>query len=266
MMLSSRKSPSRNRPEQSGYTLALAVFYSFFLHAAIVGVALFVHFFVIPKAVFLPSYQVKLVGQPKESEPTSAAAPAAAPAPAPLKKETTPAVKPSPKSKKAVAALKKVAPKKDLVPDLTQQKKTAAPVEQTKSSEAAPEKLPVVPAVPAAGPAATGKKSEGIGSITPQQDFKDSKYSWYIDVVSNRIGQNWNPPPDSKDAKARVIFKINRSGLIIFARVDKEHSNCSDTFERAALRAIYASNPFPRFTDEFFQSSLEFTVDLIPAD
>jgi outer membrane biosynthesis protein TonB len=229
-----------------------------------VGVVLFVQFFAIPKAVFLPSYQVKLVGQPKESAPTSAAAPAAAPAPP--KKETTPAVKPSPKSKKAVVAPKKEAPKKDLVPDLTRQKKTSAPVEQSKSGEVVPQKSPAIPAVPAEVPATTGKKSEGIGNITPQQDFKDSKYSWYIDVVSNRIGQNWNPPPDSKDAKARVIFKINRSGLVLFARVDEEHSNGSATFKQAAIRAIYASNPFPQFTDEFFQSSLEFTVDLIPAD
>ena len=161
MMLSSRKSPSRNRPEQSGYTLALAVLYSFFLHAAIVGVALFVHFFVFPKAVLLPAYQVKLVGLPKESVQTPAAAPAA-PAAAPAKKEKTPAMKPSPKSKKEVVALKKAAPKKDLVPDFTRQKKTPAPVEQSKSSEAAPQKPPAGPAVPAAGPPIAEKKSEGV--------------------------------------------------------------------------------------------------------
>jgi TonB family protein len=261
MMLSWGKSPSRNRPEQSGYTLALAVLYSFFLHAAIVGVALFVHFFVIPKAVLRPVYQVKLVGQPKESVPTPAAAPAAAPAPP--KKETTPAVKPSPKSKKTVVALKKVAPKKDLVPDLTRQKKTPAPVEQTKSSEAAPQKLPAVPAVPAAGPATTEKKSEGIGVTTPQQDFK---YSYYIDNVTNQIKQNWNPPPDSSNAKARVIFKVNRSGWVISVELDKEHSNASFPFQQAALRAIRASNPFPPLPDEYFKQSLEFTVDLIPEE
>jgi outer membrane biosynthesis protein TonB len=152
------------------------------------------------------------------------------------------------------------------MPDLTRQKKTPAPVEKTKSSEAAPQKPAAAPAVPAAGPALTGKKSEGVGSITPQQDFKDSKYSWYIDAVSNRIGQNWNPPPGSRDAKARVIFKINRSGRVETVRLDDEHSIGSATFKQAAIRAIYASNPFPRFSDEFFQSSLEFTVDLIPAE
>jgi outer membrane biosynthesis protein TonB len=264
MMLSSRKSPSRNRPEQSGYTLALAVLYSFFLHASIVGVALFVHFFVFPKAVLLPAYHVKLVGLPKVSVQTPAAAPAAAPAPAPPKKEKTPAMKPSPKSKKEVVALKKITPKKDLVPDLTQQKKTPAPAEQTKSSEAAPQKSPAVPAVPAAGPATTEKKSEGVDVTTPQQDFK---YSYYIDTVTNQIKQNWNPPLESSNAKARVIFKVNRSGWVVSVDLDKEHSKtASFSFQQAALRAIRASNPFPPLPEEYFKQSLEFTVDLIPED
>ena len=158
------KSYSRERPEQSEYTLAIAVFYSFFLHAAVVVAALFVHYLVIPKAVFPPAYQVKLVGQPNESVPTQT--PTSAAAPSPPKQEAMPVTaKPSPKSKKAVVALKKVAPKKDSLPDLTRQKKTLAPLEQTKSNEATTQKSPVipsVPAVPAAGPATTGKRSEGV--------------------------------------------------------------------------------------------------------
>jgi outer membrane biosynthesis protein TonB len=228
------------------------------------GVALFVHFFVFPKAVLLPAYHVKLVGLPKVSVQTPAAAPAAAPAPAPPKKEKTPAMKPSPKSKKEVVALKKVAPKKDLVPDFTQQKKTPAPVEQTKSSEAAPQKSPAVPAVPAAGPATPEKKSEGVDVTTPQQDFK---YSYYIDTVTNQIKQNWNPPLESSNAKARVIFKVNRSGWVVSVDLDKEHSKtASFSFQQAALRAIRASNPFPPLPEEYFKQSLEFTVDLIPED
>ena len=88
---------SRKRPEQSEYALALAVFYSFFLHAAIVATALFLHFEMTPKAVLPPAYQVKLVGQPKESVP----APTPAAAPAPPKKESMPeTAKPSPKAEK----------------------------------------------------------------------------------------------------------------------------------------------------------------------
>ncbi len=121
---------------------------------------------------------------------------------------------------------------------------------------------PTSPSVPVEAPAATAKKSEGV-DVTPSQDFK---YSWYIDTVAEKIKQNWNPPPDGKDAKARVIFKINRSGWVMTVRLDDEHSYGSFTFKQAAYRAISASNPFPSLPDEFFQPSLEFTVDLIPED
>jgi outer membrane biosynthesis protein TonB len=248
-------SPSRMRPEQSQYTLALAVLFSFFLHAAIVGAAIILHFLVIPKAVLPPAYQVKLVGQPKEAVLKPEAAPA------PVKKEAMPAAaKPSPKQKKTAVEPKKAALKKDSLPDLSQRKKTPARVEQTKSEEAAPRKSPVIPSVPAEAPATTGTKSEVVG-VTPQQDFK---YSWYVGTVSEKIKQNWNPPPDSKDAKARVIFTINRSGWVVAVRLDEERSHGSFTFKQAAIRAIQMSNPFPSLPEEFYKPTLEFTVDLIP--
>ena len=257
-----KKSPSRNRPEQSGYTLALAVLYSFFLHAAIAGVVLFVHFFVFPKAVLLPAYQVKLVGLPKESVQTPAAAPAAAPAPAPPRKETRTAVKPSPKSKQAVVALKKVAPKKDLVPDLTRQKKTPAPVEQTKSSEAAPQKSPAVPAGPAAGPATTEKKSEGV-VVSSSSD--DSKLAPYFSALTNRIQMNWNPPQGVKGVKAKVTFRVIRSGRV-FGDATIVQSSGNTYFDLAARRAILSSSPFPPVPEDFYKEYAEFTVDLAPEE
>lgn len=257
MNLPSRKLPLRTRPEQSGYTFALAVLYSFFLHAAIVAATILLHFLVIPKAVLPPAYQVKLVGQPKETAPTAA--------PVPSAKEAAPEPKkPQPKQKQAAVKSKKAAPKKEALPDLAQQKKkkaTPEPLEQTKLHETTPQKPPAIPSVPAQGPA-TGKKSEGV-DVTPQQDFK---YSYYIDNVSNLISQNWNPPPGSKDAKARVIFKINRSGWVVAVRLDDQHTKGSFPFQQAAYRAIYASNPFPRLPEEFLQPVLEFTVDLIPEE
>jgi outer membrane biosynthesis protein TonB len=257
MKLLSRKRQARERPEQSGYTLALAFFYSFFLHAAVVAVILLLHFLVIPKAVLLPSYQVKLVGPPKESAPAPAAASV------PPKKEAMPeTAKPSPKLKKAVVEVKKAAPKKASMPDLTRQKKTPAPSEQTKSHEATPQKSPAGPSVPVEGPATTGKKIESVG-VTTQQDFKDSAY---LAIVIEHIKRNWNPPMDVKDAKARIIFKVDRSGRVVAVQRDDEHSNASFAFKQAAERAIYASNPFPRLPDDYFKQSLEFTVDLAPED
>jgi len=247
------KLTSGKRSEQSESELAIAVFISFFLHAAVVFVALFLHFAVFPKTVIPPAYQVKLVGPPKER-----VTPPAAELP---KREALPAAeKPSPPPKKAVTEPKTSAPKKDAMPELAHPKQKPAPLAQTKAKETVPQEAPAAPSLPAGASQATGKQSEGV-AVTPQQDFK---YAWYLVNVSEKIRQNWNPPPDSADAKARVIFKVNRSGWVIAVQLDNEHTAASFPFKQAALRAIQLSNPFPALPDEFFKQSLEFSVDLIP--
>jgi colicin import membrane protein len=251
------KSPSRKRPEQSGYTLALAVLYSFFLHAAIVVVVLVLQFWAIPKAVLRPVYHVKLVGQPKESESTPAAAPA------PPKKEAAPVVaKPAQKSKKAVVELKKVAPKKDSLPDLTRQKKAPAPLEQPKSSETTPQKLPASPSAPVEGPATTGMKSD---RVVVSSSSEDSKLAPYFSTLTNRIQMNWNPTQGVRGVKATVSFRVLRSGRV-FGDVKIEQSSGNVYFDLAARRAILSSSPFPPMPDDFYKEYAEFTVDLIPED
>lgn len=253
------KSPSRKRPEQSEYTLALAVLYSFFLHAAIVAVVLFLHFLVIPKAVLLPSYQVKLVGPPKESVPT----PAAVPAP-PTKEAMPETAKPAPKLKKAAVEVKKAAPKKASMPDLTRQKKTPVPVEQTKVNDATPQKSPASPSVPVPieGPATTGKKSEGV-VVSSSSD--DSKLAPYFSALTNRIQMNWNPPQGVKGVKAKVTFRVIRSGRV-FGDATIVQSSGNTYFDLAARRAILSSSPFPPVPDDFYKEYAEFTVDLIPEE
>jgi outer membrane biosynthesis protein TonB len=247
------KLPSGKRFGQSDYDLAFAVFYSFFLHAAILFVMLFAHFSMFTKTVLPPVYQVKLVGGvQKELE--------SKPAPAPPKKEAMPVEKPSPMPKKREAEPKKAVPKKNAMPELGQVKQKPAPPAQTKETEVMPEQAPAVPSAPAEVSPGAGEQSEGV-AVTPQQDFK---YSWYLANVSAKIKQNWNPPPDTKDAKARVNFIVNRSGWVVLVQLDEEQSNGSFPFKQAAVRAIRASNPFPRLPDEFFKQSLELTVDLIP--
>lgn len=101
--------PSGKRFGQSDYELAIAVFISCLLHAAVVFAALFLYFWEGPITVLPPVYQVKLVAQPGEPAP----APASAAAPEPPKQEAAPKpVKLLPKLKKAAAKPEKAAPKK----------------------------------------------------------------------------------------------------------------------------------------------------------
>jgi len=254
MKLPSRKKLSRTRPEQSGYTLALAVFYSFFLHAAVVVVVLLLHFLVIPKAVLLPSYQVKLVGPPKESVPTPAAAPV------PPKKEAMPETdKPSPKLKKAVVELKKAAPKKGDMPELARQKPKST---QQEKPETAPTKPSTAPPVPPTVAAQSGGKAEGVGEVNPtSQQFK---FPPYLAIIRERIEQNWNPPPGGRNMRVKVLFSILRSGRVGDSKLEQSSGNTY--FDLAAMRAIQSSSPFPALPEGFYQEAVMFSVDLMEKD
>ncbi len=245
---------SGKRIGQSGYELALAVFFSFFLHAAVVAAALLLYTVVTPKAYVPPFYEVKLVGLPAEIAPLPQAvqSPPSMEAPTPEAPKTKAPAPPKPTVKKALLKAKKAshkavkaAAKKGTIPELNQKPKAA--VEQEKPAEAPGETTP-------------GAKSEGIALQTTQQDFK---FPWYLGLVREKIGQNWRPPPDAKDAKARVIFKINRSGWVGEVNLDEEHSVGTYGFKAAAIRAIRSSNPFPPLPEDFAKQSLEFSVDLM---
>jgi len=253
------KLPSGKRLGQSGYELALAVFFTFFIHAAVVAAALFLSVMTIPKKVVPPVYQVKLVGLPQELSPaplpTTPVVPAPAPQPPePIKKSAPP----SPKHGKPAAKPIKAAPSKNALPELSSQKPKPAAIQppSTETSDAQP------PAKASAEKAATssGGGAENVAVTAPQQDFKDQ---WYLALVRDKIRQNWRPPPDAADAKARVIFTINRSGWVVDVNLDPEHTNGTFGFQQAAIRAIRASSPFPRLPEEFSKQSLQFTVDLM---
>jgi len=247
--------PSGKRLGQSGYELALAVFFAFFIHAAVVVAALFLSFMAIPKKVFPPVYQVKLVGLPQELAPlpTTPVEPAPAPPPQEETKKTAP---PSPKAGKPAA--KPITADKNALPELSLQKPKPAAVPPT--SAEATDAQPSAKASADKAASTSGGGTENVAVTTPQQDFK---FPYYLVSVRSKIGQNWRPPPDAKDAKARVIFTINRSGWVGDVNLDPEYTSGTFGFQQAAIRAIRASSPFPRLPEEFLKPSLQFTVDLM---
>jgi outer membrane biosynthesis protein TonB len=253
MMLTSEK-----KFGQSEYDLILAVLFSFLLHAAVVFVAIFVHISMFPEVIVPPAYQVKLVGLPEETvsareQPKTETA--TAPAPPLPKKEVMPA------AEKPSRIPNKAAPKKEAMPKLGDLKEKPVRSERTDTDEATSQKSPAVTPASAKGTSAAGAMNEGVAVIS-QPDFKDT---WYLNNMSTKIRRNWNPPPDSKDAMARVIFKVNRSGRVIAIEVDNEHTTGTEAFKLAARRAIQQSDPFPHLPEDFYKPSIELSVDLIPA-
>jgi outer membrane biosynthesis protein TonB len=133
---------------------------------------------------------------------------------------------------------------------------------QQKPAEMAREQPPQPAGGTPSGAAGSGVKGENVEVTTPQQNFKDA---WYLLLVRDKIGQNWRPPPDAKDAKVRVIFTINRSGWTSPSDVNIDEKNSTGTygFKLAAVRAILSSKPFPQLPDDFPKQTLELSVDLM---
>ncbi len=227
---------SGKRIGQSASELRRAIIFSFFLHVIVALAAIFLYIAAVPKIYVPPFYQVKLVGQPADlSQPPQKEEPA------PEKPKTTQ------KAKKSALKAKRAALKKGELPELSRQKQKPAS-EEEKREEAESEQ-------PKAG------KTESVTVAAPPQ--LDEKFLYYLGYVRDKIGKNWRPPPDARDAKARVIFTINRSGMVLDVNLDAEHSSGTFGFQQAAIRAIRSSNPFPQLPDDFPKQTLELSVDLM---
>jgi TolA protein len=196
---------------------------------------------------------VKLVGLPSDltQEPQAETAPAAP------KQEEKPKKEPvSQKAKHAISKPSKAVPKKGAMPDLVQKQKKAVP--EPARQEAVPAEPAAGPSTPATGQAKSGGKAEGVAVGTTSQEFK---FPPYLAIIREKIEQNWNPPPSSKNVKVKVLFKILRSGGVGETKLEESSGNFY--FDQAAMRAILLSNPFPPLPEGFYKDYEVFSVDLM---
>jgi TolA protein len=246
---------SERKIGQSGTKLAQAVFFSFLLHVLVFAASILMLSVVTPRTYIPPSYQVKLVGQPSDLTEESKAETAPA---APKKEEKARKEPVSRKAQTAISKQSKAALKKGAMPELVQKQKKAVP--EPVQPEAPPEPA-AGPSAPEHGPAKTGGTAEGVSVGTTSSEFK---FPPYLAIVREKIEQNWNPPPSSKNVTAKVLFKILRSGRVDDPKLEK--SSGQFYFDQAAIRAILLSNPFPPLPEGFYKDYEVFSVDLIPKD
>jgi protein TonB len=96
----------------------------------------------------------------------------------------------------------------------------------------------------------TGTKGTGSGTgpggggITV--DSQDFRFAYYLEVLRERIGYNWAPPPvfgSTSEVTATVYFKISRDGTITDEKVEKTSRH--EIFDRSAVRAVRLADPLP---------------------
>lgn len=130
---------------------------------------------------------------------------------------------------------------------------TAAPAPPP-SDDAMPDLEATAVAAPTATPAAGGGDgelsrgglsvgaSEGRGGASDGLP-SDFQFTYYIQRMLALIESHWYKPPAPPATRARVRFTIQTSGAV--TGIQLEQSSGLPAFDRAALRALYATNPLP---------------------
>lgn len=191
----------------------------------------------------LHTYQVQLVSLsesavsqpprdpgPPRVEPVNA--PPRKPAPA-AKPVVKPTVKPVVKPARGLPA--PISPKGTHVAD--------TPDEPTPPVAAPP--LPPPPKPPEQVASIAEPSDGGITLVTPLMEAVALKYPYYTNALERKMDANWSPPGSGTMAVREVLvtFTILRDGSV--RDPDIEQSSGDSYFDRAALRSVLRSSPFP---------------------
>lgn len=207
------------------------------MHAGAAAAAFLVGRYNTSRPVQLPAVSVKLVRPaPVKSRPPRQAARRSTPAPQPTAPPATAVPEPS------------------AVP-------TAPPVEQTAATasadampaaESSATPAPTPPPPPAGGGhgLSLGENSSGDTPGIPA----DFHFTFYIERMLALIESRWYKPAAPAGTSARVRFRILRDGRI--EAIQLEANSGISSFDRAALRALYAANPLPPLPPAYGKTSL----------
>ncbi len=140
------------------------------------------------------------------------------------------------------------APKPDEIPI---PEKKFKPIKQAAEPAPAPPKHPQ-PAPPQPTKAVTGETAgiripqatlelkNGTASVSVQDRAFGSRFSYYVNIVNQRVAQNWYTqeadPRASSGRSVTVLFEINRDGTPSNARIETRSGSTS--LDQSALRAV----------------------------
>lgn len=87
------------------------------------------------------------------------------------------------------------------------------------------------------------------------------EYSYYLNVVLARIGENWiNPYATSNyQLKCTVFFIIERDGSLTGAKI--ENSSKNSIYDQSALRAVLATRNLPPLPEDFKSNQLKLHLE-----
>jgi protein TonB len=113
--------------------------------------------------------------------------------------------------------------------------------------------VPTPPPAPVGGGGSGLSVGESAGSGTAGIPA-DFHFTYYIERMLALIESRWYKPVVASGSRARVGFVILKDGRLEGIRL--EESSGIPSFDRAAMRAIYAANPLPPLPPAYGKPSL----------
>jgi TonB family protein len=87
-------------------------------------------------------------------------------------------------------------------------------------------------------------------------------YSYYLNILLNKIGKNWHNPFKDKDVvlKTIVYFEVDKTGLIYSVRLEEKSGDA--LYDETTMRAVTMAKKLPplpqEFSDDYLKVHLEF--------
>lgn len=224
----------RARPRLFPYAMI-----AFLLHGGLAGTIFLMSRSAAARPAQLPVVSVRIVQPEPPRQRRRSTAPAAQPTRAPRK--ATPVPEPEPEKPKPVA---------------TAPPKVEAPTQQaSEDAMAAPERKATPRPTPAPAPSGGGGLSVGGGNNQQIPGIpSDFHFAYYVQRMLALIEARWYKPVVPADTRALVRFTIARDGRL--SRIELESSSGNSSFDRAALRSLYATNPLPPLPPAYSKQSL----------
>ena len=109
------------------------------------------------------------------------------------------------------------------------------------------------------------KLPDGLPDIRPEiytGSGRGFNYSYYLNILLNKIAQNWNNPYRNRDVilKSIVYFEVKEDGLITNIRIEDDSGD--EVYNESTLRAVALTKKLPplpqEFSDDYLKVHLEF--------
>ena len=144
------------------------------------------------------------------------------------------------------------------------------PVEE-KVEEKAPPKKEAEETKPAKKPPEKKAKEvvkKGLPDIKPKVYTGSGRgftYSYYLNILLNKIGKNWTNPFKGKNVvmKSIIYFEVDKNGHIYSVRLEEDSGN--NLYNETAMRAVIVTKKLPPLPDEFADDYLKVHLEFLTA-